>query len=430
MDPDSWIRILFFLMLLFFSSLFSAAEAAVVKLNKYRLKKLAQAQNPRAMLLNRLLEQPGKLFNTILLAESVSIIGTVVLGTSLAIEIWGEVLGKVWAIIILSILVAVLGEISPRAYAVKQPEKVVLNLVRFIYGVMLALSPLVVMLNKLSNFLLNHNKDDDSEGDISITEQEIFSMVAAGQEEGVIHQEETSMIHGIFEFTDTLVKDVMVPRPDIVAVAQDISLIELVDVIKKEQFSRIPVYDDNIDNIIGVVHIKDIIETLAENNQDFQIKNYLRQPFFVPETKKVNELFKGMQKEKTHMAIVLDEYGSTAGIVTLEDLIEEIMGDIQDEHDKEEPELLNVDDNTVEISGSMRLEELNEELGLDLHCEEAETVGGLVFTELDRVPTEGDQVRIGKLTLTVIEMDGHRIEKIRLTQEEQTEQGEQGETEE
>ncbi|MFY9175483.1 MAG: hemolysin family protein [Peptococcia bacterium] len=430
MDPDSWIRILFFLMLLFFSSLFSAAEAAVVKLNKYRLKKLAQAQNPRAMLLNRLLEQPGKLFNTILLAESVSIIGTVVLGTSLAIEIWGEVLGKVWAIIILSILVAVLGEISPRAYAVKQPEKVVLNLVRFIYGVMLVLSPLVVMLNKLSNFLLNHNKDDDSEGDISITEQEIFSMVAAGQEEGVIHQEETSMIHGIFEFTDTLVKDVMVPRPDIVAVAQDISLIELVDVIKKEQFSRIPVYDDNIDNIIGVVHIKDIIETLAENNQDFQIKNYLRQPFFVPETKKVNELFKGMQKEKTHMAIVLDEYGSTAGIVTLEDLIEEIMGDIQDEHDKEEPELLNVDDNTVEISGSMRLEELNEELGLDLHCEEAETVGGLVFTELDRVPTEGDQVRIGKLTLTVIEMDGHRIEKIRLTQEEQTEQGEQGETEE
>lgn len=430
MDPDSWIRILFFLMLLFFSSLFSAAEAAVVKLNKYRLKKLAQAQNPRAMLLNRLLEQPGKLFNTILLAESVSIIGTVVLGTSLAIEIWGEVLGKVWAIIILSILAAVLGEISPRAYAVKQPEKVVLNLVRFIYGVMLVLSPLVVMLNKLSNFLLNHNKDDDSEGDISITEQEIFSMVAAGQEEGVIHQEETSMIHGIFEFTDTLVKDVMVPRPDIVAVAQDISLIELVDVIKKEQFSRIPVYDDNIDNIIGVVHIKDIIETLAENNQDFQIKNYLRQPFFVPETKKVNELFKGMQKEKTHMAIVLDEYGSTAGIVTLEDLIEEIMGDIQDEHDKEEPELLNVDDNTVEISGSMRLEELNEELGLDLHCEEAETVGGLVFTELDRVPTEGDQVRIGKLTLTVIEMDGHRIEKIRLTQEEQTEQGEQGETEE
>lgn len=430
MDPDSWIRILFFLMLLFFSSLFSAAEAAVVKLNKYRLKKLAQAQNPRAMLLNRLLEQPGKLFNTILLAESVSIIGTVVLGTSLAIEIWGEVLGKVWAIIILSILVAVLGEISPRAYAVKQPEKVVLNLVRFIYGVMLVLSPLVVMLNKLSNFLLNHNKDDDSKGDISITEQEIFSMVAAGQEEGVIHQEETSMIHGIFEFTDTLVKDVMVPRPDIVAVAQDISLIELVDVIKKEQFSRIPVYDDNIDNIIGVVHIKDIIETLAENNQDFQIKNYLRQPFFVPETKKVNELFKGMQKEKTHMAIVLDEYGSTAGIVTLEDLIEEIMGDIQDEHDKEEPELLNVDDNTVEISGSMRLEELNEELGLDLHCEEAETVGGLVFTELDRVPTEGDQVRIGKLTLTVIEMDGHRIEKIRLTQEEQTEQGEQGETEE
>lgn len=416
MDPDSSFQIILFFVLILLSALFTAAQAALAGLNKYKIKNFATESNSKAILVSRLLENPSKLFNTILIADTLANISAVVLGTNFAVQLWGERWGIAGAIIVLSLIVAIFGEILPRSLAYYQPEKTIMNLIGFIYVVMILLYPLVALLNTISRVLAGLSGAKQASYENGITEQEIINMVAAGQEGGVIHQEETSMIHGVFDFTDTVVRDVMVPRPDIVAVAQDIPLNELVRVMKEEQFSRLPVYEDNIDNIIGVVHIKDVMEAMIEERKSFQLLDYLRQPFFVPETKKVNELFKGMQKEKSHMAIVLDEYGSTAGIVTLEDLIEEIMGDIQDEHDSEEPELLNVDANTVEISGSMRIEELNEELGLYLQCAEAETVGGLVFAELDRVPVEGDQVIIGELELTVLEMDGHRIEKIRLTQ--------------
>jgi len=419
LDPDSSLTMIIFLFLILLSALFTAAETALATINKYKLRNLANELNPKAALVARLIESPGKLFNTILIADTLANIIAVVIGASFAIQLWGRTWGLLGAVIVLTLIVAILGEILPRTVASQQPEKVILSLIHFIYAVMIILYPLVLFLNMISRLLARLLGVEQPLLHNDITEQEIISMMAAGQEGGVIQQEETTMIHGVFEFTDTVVRDVMVPRPDIVAVAQDIPLTELVKVMKEEQFSRIPVYQDNIDNILGVIHIKDIMEALLEEKKGFQLLDYLRQPFFVPETKKVNELFKAMQKEKTHMAVVLDEYGSTAGLVTLEDLIEEIMGDIQDEHDSEEPELLNVDANTVEISGSMRIDELNEELGLELECEEAETVGGLVFSELDRVPVEGDQVILDNLELTVMEMEGHRIEKIRLTQQKQ-----------
>lgn len=251
------------------------------------------------------------------------------------------------------------------------------------------------------------------------TEEEIINMVASGiaasgQNEEMINQVEKTMLHGVIEFADMVVKEVMTPRPDIIAVDKNISYEDLLIVIKEEQFSRIPVYEQTVDNILGVVHIKDLILLLPEQRKDFFLEKHVRQTIFVPETKKISELFMVMKKEKIHMAIVLDEYGSTAGIVTLEDLIEEIMGDIQDEHDREEPLLQHIDQDTVEINASMRIEELNEHLGLNLSCEEADTVGGLVFAILDRVPVEGDKVELENLELSVWEMEGHRIEKVRL----------------
>ncbi len=416
MDPDSWPRLVILIVLVILSAQFTAVEAAIVKLNRYRLKNLAQELNPKAILLSRLLQTPGNLFNTILIADTFCNVGAVILGVSLVMDSWGDGWRLAVVIVVCSLLVSALGEILPRTLALRQPEKLILNLTRPIYAVVIILYPLVALLNKLNGLLAGWMGVEQFAPDNGLTEQEIISIVTASQEEGVIQQEETSMIHGVFEFTDTVAKDVMVPRPDIVAVSKDISLNELIAVIKNEQFSRLPVYEENIDNILGVVHIKDLIDAFMDDRDRFRITDYLRQPFYVPETKKVNELFKDMQKEKNHMAIVLDEYGSTAGLVTLEDLVEEIMGDIQDEHDSEEPELLSVDANTVEINGSMRLEELNEELGLELKCPEAETVGGLIFTELDRVPVEGDHIELGDIQLTVVEMDGHRIEKIRLTQ--------------
>lgn len=417
MDPDSsHYYLIALLALIFCSAVFTAAGTAFQIIGRYKLRHLIAGLNPSVNLLNRLLDQPYKLFNTVIIGDNLCNISAVAIGTALAFNSWGEERGLILAILILTSLIVVFGEILPQAIANKNPEKIALKSVKLIYVLMLVLYPVVAFLNLISRFFSRLLGVEDSiHENGSVTEEEIINLVAAGQEDGIIHQEEKTMIHGVFDFTDKVVRDVMVPRPDIVAIGKDASLPELLKIIKEEKFSRIPVYEDNIDNILGIVHIKDLIGEFQNPEREFSLSAYLRQPFYVPETKKVNELFKAMKKEKSHMAVVLDEYGSTAGLVTMEDLIEEIMGDIQDEHDMEEPELQKIDADTTEVNASIRLDELNEQLGLDLECEEADTVGGLVFTLLDRVPVEGDAVELKGVRMVVLEMEGHRIEKLRLT---------------
>lgn len=415
MDPDSSYQLIILVVLVFISAIFTAAETAFHSLNKFRLRNLLAEMNPQAMVVSSLLSEPVKLFNTILIGDSMANIAAVVLGTLVAIRIWGSGTQVLLLVAALTGLIIVFGELLPRIIASQRPEKTALALGKVLRLLTFCLYPVVIILNSLTHVFSRVLGAEPQAADSSVTEDEIISLVAAGQEEGVIHQEETSMIHGVFDFTDTVVRDVMVPRPDIVALDKDASLEELVKVIREEQFSRIPVYEHNVDNILGVVHIKDLFATLAQGQEGFSLADYLRQPLFVPETKKVNELFMAMKKEKNHMAIVLDEYGSTAGLVTLENLIEEILGDIQDEHDMEEPELKNIDPHTVEINGGMRIDEVNERLGLDLECEEADTLGGLVFAELGRVPVEGNKIQVGNVELEVLMMDGHRIEKLKLT---------------
>lgn len=409
MDPDSCYQLIILVVLLTMSALFTAAESVLLSLNKYRLRHLVGELN-----------ESHKLNDTILIGDSLVNIAAVVIGTSLALNLWGEERGVIYAFVFLALLILIFGELLPRIIAAKSPEGLGPILIRFLLIIKVILYPLVKFFNLFTLLFTKIMGVKPPTGENGVTEEEIIELVTAGQEDGIIHQEEKTMIHGVFDFTDTVVKDVMVPRPDIVAVEKNTSYRELIEIIKEEQFSRIPMYDNNIDNIMGVIHIKDLIMTEPRDQEEFKLSDYLRQTIFVPETKKVNDLFKTMKKEKIHMCIVLDEYGSTAGLVTLEDLIEEIMGDIQDEHDSEEPELCKIDANTVEVNGSLRIDELNEMLGLDLQCEEAETVGGLVFAELGRIPVEGDMVRVNNIELIVLEMEGHRIEKIRLTRLKET----------
>lgn len=415
MDPDSSYQLIILIVLILCSAVFTAAGNALQAISKYKLRHLIAEFSSDVTLVNKLLDQPVKLYNTILIGDNLCNISAVAIGTSLAFRIWGEERGLILAILFLTSLIIVFGEILPQTIANKNPEKTAVSMVKIIYVFMVILYPVVIILNQISHlfsWILGVKESSHDNG--SITEEEIINMVAAGQEDGIIHQEEKTMIHGVFDFTDTIVRDVMIPRPDIVAIEKESPLEELLQIIKEEQFSRIPVYQDTIDNILGIVHIKDLIVGFAGKDKDFVLDHYLRQPFYVPETKKVNELFKAMKKEKSHMAVVLDEYGSTAGLVTMEDLIEEIMGDIQDEHDTEEPDVQRIDADTIEFNASIRLDELNEQMGLNLECEEADTVGGLVFTLLDRVPVEGDTVEVEGARLIVLDMDGHRIEKIRL----------------
>lgn len=415
LDPDSSFQVIVFILLVVLSALFTAAETAMLTLNKYRLRQLVFELNPQAMLVSKLLQDPTKLYDTILSGDSLANIGAVVMGTLLAVSFWGMKWGAVLAVLVITFIIVSFGEILPKIIAAQNPEKICLSLIKVLYVMTILLYPLVKIVNfiaRLFAWLMGAEVPQYNNG---ITEEEIINLVAAGQEDGVIHQEEKRMIHSVMEFTDTVARDVMVPRPDIVAVEKNTSFSEIIEIIKEEQFSRLPVYEDTIDNILGVVHIKDLIMTCNQVNEEFRLTDFLRQTFFVPETKKVNELLKAMKKEKNHMAVVLDEYGSTAGLVAMEDLIEEILGDIQDEHDTEEPQLQTIDADTVIANASLRIEELNEKLGIHLECEEADTLGGLVFSILDRVPAEGDIVRTDGYQILVEDMEGHRIERIRLT---------------
>jgi putative hemolysin len=393
---------------------FTAVETAMLSLNRYRLRSLVTELDPQAILVNKLLNDSSKFMDTINYGISILKIVLAVIGASQAFSLFGDAKGTLYAILILVFVIVIFAEVLPRAVAQKSPEKTSLFFVRFIPVMLVVLYPIVLFFNifrKIFETILGVNVQESN----GVTEEEIIELVAVGQEDGTIHQEEKTMINGVFDFTDTMVRDVMIPRTDIVAVERYTSLPELMDIIKKEQFSRIPVYEKNIDNILGVVHIKDLIMTDACEKEDFTVDYYLRPTIFLPETKKVNDLFKTMKKEKIHLCIVLDEYGGTAGLLTMEDLIEEIMGDIQDEHDTEEPDYNRIDEYIVEVNASIRIEELNEKLGMNLECEDAETVGGIVFAILGRIPVEGDQVIVNSIKLEVILMEGHRIEKIRLT---------------
>lgn len=355
MDPDSS-QLLIFVILLLFASMLAAFETALFSLHRYRFR-------------NRM----DILFNIAraLLIIALAATGIPRLGAPLT-----------------AVLVVVLAELLPRLLVQRKP------------------AGFKAFLEKMPGA---------SPEDNGVTEEELIEMVAASQEDGVIHPEEKTMIHGVFDFTDTMVKDVMIPRPDIVAAEKDATLPELLAIIRKEQFSRIPVYDKSIDNILGVVHIKDLIMNETADRKDFSLQEYLRPTIFLPETKKVNELFKTMKKEKIHLCIVLDEYGGTAGLITMEDLIEEIMGDIQDEHDTEEPDIRMLDEHTAEVKASIRIDELNEALDLELTCEEADTAGGIVFTLLGRIPAVGDSVIVNNVELKVVKMEGHRVERLRVT---------------
>lgn len=414
LDPDSSQLILLITFVLL-AALFETWSIALDSLNKMRFRQVGVDMNSGAVLINKFMEEPTPVLLTLLFGNTVSSLAVAVLGTVIAVQHGNEGWSLVGFMAVLSLVFMIVSKIVPRVIGKSYADEISLFFIRFIIFFEYLFYPFVKFFNLIEQMCTKKiGIEEPKVMENGFTEEEIFNLVASGQDAGTINQVEKNMIHGVFEFTDMVVKEVMTPRPDITAIEKNTSYEDLINIIKEEQFSRIPVYDNSIDNILGVVHIKDLSFLQAQERAAFVPEKYVRQTFFVPETKKISELFVAMKKEKIHMAIVLDEYGSTAGLVTMEDLIEEIMGDIQDEHDTEEPLLQRIDDDTVEINASMRIEEFNDVLDVDLKCEEADTVGGLVFAILDRVPVEGDKVEMENLALTVWEMDGHRIEKLRI----------------
>ncbi|HHY06652.1 MAG TPA: HlyC/CorC family transporter [Clostridia bacterium] len=403
--------ILFVLLLL--SAIFSASETAIFSANKVKIRHLAEEGNRQAVMTRRLLEQPGKSISTILIGNNVVNIGATALATVLAISFFGSS-GAGIATIIMSVLILVFGEITPKTLASRRAEDFALRMSHYIYGLGKILSPFIYVFNVFTNTLLRLLDASHKEKHF-ITEEELRMLVNVGEEEGFIDEDEREMIDSIFEFDDTLVREVMVPRIDIDAIDVEETLENTIKLVLKAGRSRIPVYEQSVDNIIGVIYAKDLLQIFFEPHREkIKLKEIMRPAYYVPESKKVRDLFAELRKEKVHMAIVLDEYGGTAGLVTIEDAIEEIVGDIQDEYDREEKAIEKLSDGSFLVDARTPIYEINEVIGIALPDDEFETISGYVFHNLGRLPVEGQIIKVNDLEIKIEQITGRRIGKLRL----------------
>ena len=412
MDPNYTWQIISLVILIVLSSFFSMSETALMSLSRIRLRHMVEAEVPGAELVEKLTRNPNRLLGTILIGNNVVNIGAAAMATVLATNIFGDG-GVGIATGIITVLVLIFGEITPKSIAKQKSEAVALRVARPIEFIVIIFKPLVYIFTAISSLVIRILGGDPNEAKSFITQEELKTMVGVSEEEGVLENDEKEMIFNVFEFADLQVKDVMVQRVDIVSVDKEASYDEVIDVIKNEQFSRIPIYNQTIDNIIGVLNIKDLA-TIENLREDFNISKYIRDPFYTFEFKKIIELFKEMKKTRNHIAVVLDEYGGTVGLITIEDLVEEIVGEIEDEYDEEKNPVEFIKENEYVVEGSLRLHDISDLIGINIDSEEFDSVGGLMIEDLGRMPEEQEEVIVNNIKFIAEEIEKNRIKKVRM----------------
>ena len=413
MDPsgDAVIQLLILFILLALSAFFSSSETALVTVNKIRMRNMAEGGNKQAETVIKTVENQGKMLSAILIGNNVVNLSASSLATVMASSLFGNKAVGI-ATGILTLLILVFGEITPKTMATYSAEKISLKVAGYIYFLMTVLTPVIFLVNLLSGVVLKLCGVDTKRE--SITEDELRTIVEVSHEEGVLETEEKKMITNVFDFGESLAKDIMVPRVDMTFAQVDDTYDQLLEVYRKERYTRIPVYEDSTDNVIGIINVKDLL--LLDSNEEFHIRDYLRQPLYTYEYKKASELMLEMRKSLNNIVIVLDEYGATAGLITLEDMLEEIVGDIRDEYDSDEEEsLVEIKPGVYRVNASMKLDDLNDRLELHLESEEYDSLGGLVIGLLDHLPEEDEKVEEDGLQMTVEHVDKNRIETIILT---------------
>lgn len=416
MDTTVYIQIIVFILCLFLSAFFSSSETSLMGANKMRMKKLAEEGNKNAQTYLYLVDNSTILLSTILIGNNLVNIGASSIATSLAITFF-EDKGVGIATGLVTLLVLVFGEITPKSLARNNSDNLALKLSRPIYILSKILRPIIAILNVITGaliHLLGGNKDSTQD---LITQDDLRTMIKVSQEQGEILDSEKDMIDNVFEIKASQVKDIMTPRTDIIAIDSEMTYEEIKDLFNNNEFSRLPVYYDNIDSIKGIIHIRDLISKDIDIDY-FNILDYVREPFFVYEYHNVSKLFKSLREEKTHMAIVLDEYGGTAGLITIEDILEELVGEIEDEYDIENIDIQIVGPNEAIIEGSTKIELVNEMFNSKIEDDSYESIGGVVFGKLGRMPEIGDKVQIDNMSFEIMSMDYNRIEYLRLTRDE------------
>jgi CBS domain containing-hemolysin-like protein len=405
-------------LLLLLSAFFSGSETAMFAANRLRLRHLKEEGHARAQVALHLLEHPARLLSTILVGNNIANTAAAVVATATLVRLLGPERGSLYAFLAVTALLLVFGEITPKTVAARHADRMALLAARPIQAIAALLAPLNRVLSALTNLLTRPPGGSVRPDAPLVSEEEIQVLIRMGEEQGVLEQDEREMIHSIFEFGDTVVREVMVPRVDMVCVEADDPVEALLEVVRTHGHSRIPVYHDTVDHIIGLVHVKDLLSAFKDGRLSGTVRDFTRPTFFVPDTKRLDELFREMRRKKVHMAIAVDEYGGTAGVVTIEDLLEEIVGPIQDEYDAEEAPIRIQSDRVAVVDGTVHLEEVNAALGIDLPAGEVDTVGGFVTSLLGHVPAQGDCVTHDGIELSVERVDGHRIVQVKITKAE------------
>ncbi len=421
MASDDAIQLGLLLLLLLLSAFFSSAETSMTTVNKIRIKTLADEGNKRALTLLKILENSGKMLSAILIGNNIVNISMSSLATTLAIRIFGNTaVGIVTGII--TLLVLIFGEITPKTMATIHAEKLALAYSPVIWPLMRVMTPVIFLIDHLSLLFLRLLRIDPKAGNAAMTEQELRTYVDVGHEEGVIESEERQMIYNVFDFGDAQARDIMVPRVDMVSVNLEDSYDDIAAVFKSEKFTRLPVYENDRDNIVGIINIKDFL--FFEDRNNFHASSIMYEPYFTYEYKKTAELMVEMREKSISLTIVLDEYGAAIGMITLEDLLEELVGEIRDEYDEDEKDLIQaLGDGEYLIEGSMKLDDINDALNLKLDSEDYDSLGGYIIEKLDHLPTTGETVRTEDgLLLKVEEMDKNRIDKVHVYLPETTEE--------
>jgi CBS domain containing-hemolysin-like protein len=397
--------------LIVLAACFALSETAISRMSRVKAHHLAQEKRKGADALVQIVEDPGPYLNVVLLLTLLAHISGTAIATAWAIDTYGDT-GEVVAAFGMTFLLFVFAEVVPKTYSVQRTEKAALVMARPVRFLGRILRPLTSVLIWISNAALLILPGRGMPKGPFVTEEEIRHLVDVAEEEEEIEEDERELIHSVFEFGDTTVREVMVPRPDMVTVPSGAVLDEALNIIIEAGYSRIPIFQGDNDNIIGLLYAKDLLKALHEGKKDMRVAQLGRGPTFVPEQKKVSELLREMQEQHVHMAIVVDEYGGTAGLVTIEDLIEEIVGEIVDEYDKEEPLVEPLGNGVIRVDAKMPIDEINELLDVELPHEEWNTVGGLVFGLLGRVPLEGESVRFDGIDFKTERITGRRIQKV------------------
>ena len=414
MDTTGVMQIVTLLILVFLSGFFSSAETAYSTVNRVRLRTLAEEEHKGAIRVLGILDKYGKMLSAILIGNNIVNLSASSVATTFAIRTWGSrAVGIMTGI--LTFIVLIFGEIIPKTWAMQRAESITLIYSRVISLLMTVLTPVIFIIDKLSNWILRFLHISSDGNNFSITEKELKTYVDVSHEGGVIESEERELIYNVFDFGDTVAKDIMIPRIQMTTVSLDASYQELLSTFQASMFTRIPVYDDDPDHIVGVVNIKDFI--LVKDKDKFQVKKILREAYYTYEYKSVSDLLMEVREKSLSIAFVLSEYGATVGMITMEDMIEELVGEIRDEYDADEEELIQqLEDDKYLVEGSMKLNDINDALNIKLNSEDYDSIGGLIIEKLERLPQDQETITLDNgISLLADGIKDNRIVKVLIT---------------